>query len=40
MDELTAKVGGQRSQKRDYKQIITELQSLGDNNQAKRKLND
>ena len=39
MDELNAKVGGQRSAKKDYKQVITELNSL-EGNQAQKKLNE
>ena len=39
-DELNAKLGGQRSHKKDYKQIISELQALGEGNQAQKKLNE
>ena len=39
-DELNARIGAQRSQKKDYKQIISELQSLGEGNQKQKKLNE
>ena len=40
MDELNAKVGGSKSFKKDYKSIISELQSLSDQNQVNRKMNE
>ncbi len=39
-DELSARIGAQRSQKKDYKQIISELQTLGEGNQRQKKLNE
>ena len=40
MDELNAKVGGSKSLKKDYKSIINELNSITDQNQVNRKLNE